>query len=69
MYYSIKSSAVVEATINIWRTTFIIIVLGLASIFFTEDAKLLVLDPLERMIEKIKAIAQNPLIATSEELN
>jgi len=28
-------------------------VLGLASIYFTKDAQELVLDPLERMIEKI----------------
>lgn len=29
----------------------------------------MVLDPLERMIEKIKAIAKNPLVAASEEVN
>ena len=51
------------------RTTFIIVVLGLASIYFTKDAQILVLDPLERMIEKIKAIAQNPLIAASEDVH
>lgn len=44
-------------------------VLGLASIYFTKDAQELVLDPLERMIEKIKAIAKNPLVAASEEVN
>ena len=27
------------------------------------------LDPLERMIEKIKAIAKNPLVAATEEVN
>ena len=29
----------------------------------------MVLDPLERMIEKIKAIAQNPLVAASDDVN
>jgi len=28
-----------------------------------------VLDPLERMIEKIKLIAKNPLIAATEDIN
>ena len=27
------------------------------------------LDPLERMIEKIRAISKNPLVAASEEVN
>jgi class 3 adenylate cyclase len=59
----------VEAQINIFRTGFIVLVLGLASIYFTKDAQELVLDPLERMIEKIKAIAKNPLVAATEEVN
>lgn len=29
----------------------------------------MVLDPLERMIEKVRLIAQNPLIAASEDIN
>jgi hypothetical protein len=29
----------------------------------------LVLDPLERMIEKVRLIAQNPLIAASDDIN
>ena len=29
----------------------------------------MVLDPLERMIEKVKMISKNPLIATSEEVH
>jgi hypothetical protein len=41
----------------------------LASIFFTKDAQTMVLDPLERMIEKVKLIAKNPLLAASDEVN
>jgi hypothetical protein len=67
--YSTKSYSVIESQINVFRTSFIVIVLGLASIYFTKDAQELVLDPLERMIEKIKAIAKNPLVAASEEVN
>jgi len=29
----------------------------------------MVLDPLERMIEKVKLIAKNPLLAASDEVN
>jgi class 3 adenylate cyclase len=43
-------------------------VLGVASIQFTKDATKLVLDPLERMIEKVKLIAKNPLAAATEEI-
>lgn len=67
--YSTQSYAIIESRINICRTTFIVILLGLASIYFTKDAQELVLDPLERMIEKIKAIAKNPMVATTEEVN
>jgi hypothetical protein len=59
----------VESQINIARTSFIIFVLGISSIYFTSDAQKLVLDPLERMIEKIKAISKNPLVAATEEVN
>jgi hypothetical protein len=36
---------------------------------FNKDARELVLDPLERMIEKVKLIAKNPLAASSNEIN
>lgn len=55
--YSTKSYSRMEAIINISRTSFICIVLSFASILFTKDAQSLVLDPLERMIEKVKLMA------------
>lgn len=67
--YCTKSYTRIESIINISRTTFIVIVLGIASYVFTKDATEIVLDPLERMIEKVKYIAKNPLIAASEEIN
>ena len=36
---------------------------------FTKDAQELVLDPLERMIEKVKIISQNPMSASTDEVN
>jgi len=44
-------------------------VLSIAAITFTKDAQVMVLDPLERMIEKVKMIAKNPLSAASDEIN
>lgn len=67
--YSTLPYARTEAIINISRTTFICVVLSIASIYFTKDAQTLVLDPLERMIEKVKLIAKNPLAAASDEVH
>jgi len=67
--YSTRSYSRTEALINICRTTFICIILSVAAITFTKDAQTMVLDPLERMIEKVKLIAQNPLAAASDEIN
>ena len=36
--YSVQAYALVESKINICRTTFIVFVLGMASIYFTKDA-------------------------------
>lgn len=44
-------------------------VLAISSVQFTKDAQEMVLDPLERMIEKVKIIASNPMSAATEEVN
>ena len=67
--YCTQSSQKAEALIQITRTLFIVVILAVGSILFTQDAQRLVLDPLERMIEKVRLIAQNPLIAASEDIN
>jgi hypothetical protein len=36
---------------------------------FTSDANNLVLAPIERMLEKVKLIAKNPLAAASDEVD
>ena len=43
-----------------------LLMLTIASIFFTNDANKLVLGPIERMLEKVKLIAKNPLAASSD---
>jgi hypothetical protein len=42
-----------ESIINISKTLFICLVLTVAAIYFTKDAAVMVLEPLERMIEKV----------------
>ena len=56
----------INGIIGVSRTLFICILLTIGSILFTMDATTLVLNPIERMIEKVKIIAANPLAATSE---
>ena len=67
--YSIKHQVQLDSMINIFRTLFICIVLSFSSVLFTKDAQELVLDPLERMIEKVKIISQNPMSASTDEVN
>jgi hypothetical protein len=43
------------------------IVLTLGAIFFTRDANRLVLIPIERMFERVKRIAKNPLAVHDDE--
>ncbi len=40
-----------------------IIILSISSIFFTKDSNEIVVDPIERMLVKIKMISKNPLEA------
>lgn len=57
-----------DAILSISRTIFICVILSIASIMFTSDANKLVLSPIERMLEKVKLIARNPLAAASDEV-
>ena len=44
------------------------IVLSIAAMFFNSDANRLVLNPIERMLEKVRLIAKDPLSAASDEV-
>ena len=67
-FYSVVVQQKLTSILNICRTIFVCIVLSIASIMFTSDANKLVLTPIERMLEKVKLIAKNPLAAASDEL-
>jgi len=63
--YSTKAMAQLEAAINISRTLFVTFVLFQASVFFNKITNKWVLLPIERMLEKVKLLAENPLAAAN----
>ncbi|CAK60438.1 unnamed protein product (macronuclear) [Paramecium tetraurelia] len=52
-----------NAILSIFQTIFVCIVLAGSAVLFNKDVNELVIDPIERMMEKIELIAQNPLEA------
>lgn len=65
-HFSIKEYNTQESILNILRTTFICSLLLLAAMIFSKDANNLALHPIERMINKVNRIANNPLMALEE---
>jgi|GEM_PF-6286094 len=65
--YSIKQYNQYESLINIGRTIMICLLLTISSYIINRDATTLVLDPIERMIERIRIVAKNPMALCSEE--
>ncbi|KAG6969496.1 hypothetical protein JG688_00005294 [Phytophthora aleatoria] len=59
--FDTASSCSSSAAYNILKTFFIIIVLVAASTSFIRTARILVLDPIERMMDVVKKLADNPL--------
>ncbi len=57
-----------NAILSIFRTLFVCMVLSAASYYFINDANKLVLNPIERMLEKVRLIQRNPLAAASDEV-
>lgn len=49
------------------RTIFVSIVLTLGAVLFSSDVEILVLEPIENMMQKVKRIAENPLEAAQIE--
>jgi hypothetical protein len=64
--FSTKDFSFTESIISISRTFFVAIVLAVAATQFIKEANRLVLNPLERIMTKVKYIAQNPLAAADE---
>ncbi|EGR34816.1 hypothetical protein IMG5_001570 [Ichthyophthirius multifiliis] len=56
-----------NAILSIIRTIFVSIVLSSGAIFFSRDVDILILDPIESMIKKVRRISENPLEAAQIE--
>jgi hypothetical protein len=65
--YSIKQFNQYEALINIGRTIMVCLLLTISSYIINKDAEILVLEPIERMIERIRIVAKNPMALCSED--
>jgi len=61
--YDIKQTIIWEALLSIFQTIFVVIVLAIGALFFSKDADKLVLQPIERMISKVRIIRNNPMEA------
>lgn len=49
-----------DSVLQICKTLFILIVLGVGALLFSADANRLVLIPVDRMVQRVKNIADNP---------
>jgi class 3 adenylate cyclase len=62
--FDLRYDSKLTSLLNICRTVFICLVLTLASLYFTSDSEKLVIQPIEKMMEKVKIIAKNPIAAS-----
>ena len=62
--FDIRYDSKLTSLLNIFKTLFICVILTLGALFFTKDSEDLVIKPIEKMIEKVKKIAKNPLAAS-----
>jgi len=66
-YWDISLLNKYESILNISRTLLVCLLLGLGSYWFNRDATSLVLDPLERMIERVQIVSKEPMALISVE--
>lgn len=65
--YSVDKESQAESMINLARTVWVIFVLTIAAIHFSNATNRLVLHPLERMLEIVKKIAKDPSSAAASD--
>ena len=56
-----REASQLQAVLNMLRTVFVCIVLGMGAMLFSKDANDLVLKPIERMVKKVREVSENPL--------
>jgi len=60
---NIKYEVDLDAVLNIAKTVFVCIVLLCGALYFTKDANDLVIIPIEKMTDKVRRMAKNPIAA------
>ena len=60
-FFDISHQSRLQALLNMMRTIFVCIVLGMGAMLFSKDANELVLKPIERMVWKVREVSENPL--------
>jgi hypothetical protein len=53
-FFDIRATSQLQAGLNICRTFFVCLVLGMGAMMFSKDANDLVLKPIERMVKKVR---------------
>lgn len=61
IWFNVSSLAQMDAQYGIYLTLFVSVMLLAGSFVFTSDAQRLVLDPIERMVKMVEAMAKDPL--------
>ena len=64
-WVDVKWAVQMQALLDIGRITFILAMLSVGALLFIRDTDTLVLQPIERMVEKVKSVSENPLAAHS----
>ena len=62
-WVNVRWAIQMQAFLDIGRITFILAMLSLGALLFIRDTDVLVLQPIERMVEKVKSVSENPLAA------
>jgi hypothetical protein len=55
-----KWDSQLDSVLQICKTVFILLVLGVGALLFSADANRLVLIPVDRMVQRVKGMADNP---------
>jgi len=60
-FFDRQRESQLQALLNIMRTIFVCLILTIGAVLFSKDTNALVLRPLDRMVNKIQAMSENPL--------
>ena len=66
--YDISKMNRIQSYINISRTVFIMILIATGIILLNNDINVIVIEPIERLTEKVRLMAANPLGAMNGEI-